>query len=148
MAQRAESRMDLRDAPIPANWILAGEPKASNHVVATASDNAAITIVWECTPGLFRWNYDIDETICFISGSVVISAPGLGERRYGPGDILQFHKGETAIWRIEETIRKVAFCRTPLPGPLAFARKIWRAGAKRLRRGRRSAQPTFSAAAG
>ena len=113
----------LRAAPIEPSWIIAGNPTARNAVLSRSSDNSALTIVWECTEGAFEWRYDIDETIHFLEGSVVIESEGMPATRFGPGDVLFFRRGARARWTIETKIRKLAFCRTPSPALIGLAVK-------------------------
>ena len=113
----------LRASPIEPSWIIEGNPVASNAVLSRSDDNTALTIVWECTEGTFDWTYDIDETIHFLEGSVVIESEGMPATRFGPGDVLFFRYGAKARWTIEKKIRKLAFCRTPAPPLLGLALK-------------------------
>ena len=114
----------LKPAPIESSWIHEGNPTASNSILATSADGTATTIVWQCTPGKFEWHYDSDETIYFLEGSVVISAEGMAPRRLGPGDVLYFKKGAVANWHIEKQIKKLAFFRRTVPGPVGFAIRV------------------------
>ena len=132
-------------APINKNWIEEGDPRASLAILAYSDDRAASTILWECTAGKFTWRYNIDETIYFLDGEVMISFAGLPPRTYGAGDSIHFSRGAVATWEVKTFIRKVAFCRSVLPRPFAAARCMLRAAYHRLR-GRRDglgAAPAF-----
>ncbi|MBG1233857.1 cupin domain-containing protein [Aestuariivirga litoralis] len=120
----AKTDVALSPSPIEPAWIHEGDPMASNAVLATSADGTATTIVWQCTPGKFEWHYDSDETIYFLEGSVVISADGMAPKRLGPGDVLYFKKGAVANWHIEQQIRKLAFFRRTVPGPIGFAIRV------------------------
>ncbi len=111
--ETAKFQLPLNPAPIDKSWIIEGEPVASNAVVSTSADRSTYTIVWECTKGKFNYYYDFDETLMIIEGSVVIDTDHTGPKRYGPGDIITFKKGGKAVWQVEQTIRKIAFCRKP-----------------------------------
>jgi uncharacterized protein len=50
------------------------------------------------------------------------------------GDIVFFPAGAQAEWTVDKYIRKLAFCRTPLPGFLVSARNVARK-VKRLMKG-------------
>lgn len=121
MLKRSNANLTLTPSPIHPDWIEEGEPKASSAVVGWSSDRTGCTIVWECTPGRFTWRYDCDEMVHFVSGSVVIGAHGERGLRYGAGDIVHFSKGDVATWVVEETVRKVAYCRRPMPPVIATA---------------------------
>ncbi len=147
MSRRA-ANVSLAPAPIDPDWIEAGNPKATAAIVAASEDRGAWTVLWECTAGRFTWRYDIDETVYFLEGSVVISGPGLPARRYGAGDTIHFSRGAVATWEVEGVIRKIAFCRRAPPLPLARAIRIVRGLHRRLRAFTRRAGPAASALAG
>jgi hypothetical protein len=123
----------LAPAPIDPDWIVSGEPKARCAVLSSNADRGAWTVLWECTAGRFTWRYDIEETVYFLEGSVIIAAPGVPARRYGPGDSIHFERGSVATWEVEGVIRKVAFCRRAPPRPVAHALRIARGLERRLR---------------
>lgn len=120
----AKTDVALSPAPIELSWIHEGNPVASNAILAVSADGTASTIVWQCTPGKFEWHYDTDETIYFLEGSVVISADNMAPKRLGPGDVLYFKKGAVAHWHIEKKIRKLAFFRRTVPGPVGFVIRV------------------------
>jgi uncharacterized protein len=130
----AQTDVALKPAPIEPSWIHEGNPTATNAILAVSADGTASTIVWQCTPGKFEWHYDTDETIYFLEGSVVITAEGMAPKRMGPGEVLYFKKGAVAHWHIEKQIKKLAFFRRTVPGPIGFAiramNKLMRANAK------------------
>jgi uncharacterized cupin superfamily protein len=115
----------LAPSPINKDWILEGAPEARSAILSRSADQTACTIMWSCTAGKFRWTYDFDETIHFVEGSVVID-DGSGPRRLGPGDVVFFPAGTSAVWTIETYIRKLAFCRKILPAPIGAAVKMLR----------------------
>jgi uncharacterized cupin superfamily protein len=132
-------------APINKDWIESGNPKASIAILAYSDDRATSTILWECTAGRFTWRYNIDETIFFLEGEVLISTEGGPAKLYGAGDSIHFSRGAVATWEVKTYIRKVAFCRSVLPRPFIAARRIARTIYHRLR-GRSdslSAAPAF-----
>jgi uncharacterized protein len=129
---------DVKLAPSPINegWIVEGAPEARSAILSRSRDETACTIMWDCTAGKFRWFYDFDETIHILEGSVSID-DGQGPRRVGPGDVVFFPVGSSALWEVETYVRKLAFCRKTLPAPIGAAVKILRA----LRAAMRGAQP-------
>ena len=138
MICRSHADVALAPAPIDPDWILSGAPAARCAILASSDDRRAWTVLWECTSGRFTWRYDIDETVYFLEGSVVIGAPGQPARRYGPGDTIHFARGTVATWEVEGLIRKVAFCRHAPPRPVARALRLARRLLGRFKR-RRSA---------
>jgi uncharacterized protein len=59
-------------------------------------------------------------------------------RRVTAGDVVYFPQGARAEWTVDRYVRKLAFCRTALPGYLITARNVARRvkGAVRGRSGR------------
>jgi hypothetical protein len=85
-------------------------------------------MLWECTPGSFRWRYSFDETIHFLEGSVTITGNDGVTRQFGPGSMVFFPAGSLADWRIHVRVKKLAFCHMPAPWalrlPLKAARRL------------------------
>ena len=117
----------LRPAPINAAWIIAGDPVARNASLSRSHDLMARTLVWDCTPGVFMWHYDVDETIHVLEGSIVLDDGVTPARRLGPGDVVFFPAGAVVRWTVETHVRKLAFFRRQLPKPIAsMARGVHR----------------------
>jgi len=115
----------LQPAPITPGWVLDGAPDACNSVLAVSQDKTARLLAWECTPGLFNWNYTEDETVCILFGEVFITNNDEAERRLGTGDVAFFPAGSSCTWRVTETVRKVAFLRKDLPPLLGLGIRAW-----------------------
>ena len=111
----------LRDAPIRAEWVLSGAPRARNAVLAVSADRLATTLVWDCTAGRFRWIYDTDETIHIVEGGVRLTDTLGVVRDLGVGDVVFFPAGSSAEWEVQSYVRKLAFFRKPAPQPVSFA---------------------------
>jgi uncharacterized protein len=112
--------------PIKADWILEGAPVARIEQLSTSADGTASTFYWDCSPGRFNWYYAFDETLHILEGSVLLKDASGNTRRVGAGDIIYFPKGSHAEWTVERHVRKLAFCRTTLPGFLVTARNAAR----------------------
>jgi uncharacterized cupin superfamily protein len=121
-------------APINSDWILDGNPVARIELLSSSADGTASTYFWDCTAGRFNWYYTFDETLFILEGSVTLKDPAGTSRHVVAGDTIFFPTGTRAEWTVDGYIRKLAFCRTPLPGPLVIARSIVRR-IKRLARG-------------
>ncbi len=128
----AEAKWSL--CPIQSDWILEGNPVARVELLSTSADGTASTYFWDCTAGRFNWYYSFDETLYVLEGAVTLKYPEGTVRRVIAGDTIFFPAGSRAEWTVDGYIRKLAFCRTPLPRPLVFARSIARR-IKRLARG-------------
>jgi uncharacterized cupin superfamily protein len=113
-------------SPIQASWILAGQPVARVALLSSSADGAASTYYWDCTAGRFNWYYSFDETLHILEGSVTLKSPSGSSRLVVAGDTIFFPAGAQAEWTVDKYIRKLAFCRTPLPNYLISARDISR----------------------
>ena len=122
----AVGQLALNPSPIHPEWVIEGNPIARNKVLSSSGDGTASTLIWDCTAGRFNWFYDVDETIYVIEGGVVIRDAGGAARRLSAGDTIFFPAGVRAEWHVEDYIRKIAFCRVPLPRPIVFARRGYR----------------------
>jgi uncharacterized cupin superfamily protein len=123
------SRLDreLELAPIEPSWIRGGSPVARNSILSTSADGDATTILWECSAGEFDWHYEIDETIYILQGAVVIQSDSMPATRYSAGDVIFFQRGASARWRVEDRVRKLAFCRHVRdPLWIRMPRGVWR----------------------
>jgi uncharacterized cupin superfamily protein len=116
--------------PINRAWILEGSPVARTDFLSASADGTSNTFYWDCTAGRFNWFYTFDETLHILEGSAVLKFPDGTSRRIVTGDTIFFPKGSQAEWTVEKYIRKVAFCRSPWPGPVVALRRVVR----RLRR--------------
>ena len=111
--------------PINPAWVLDGSPTARIQMLSQSADGSAATYVWDCTAGRFNWFYGFDETFHLLEGT--ISLKEFGETRIATaGDTVFFPKGSSAEWTVEKYVRKVAFCRFPLPDYLSTARRVAR----------------------
>jgi len=122
----AVGQLALNPSPIHPEWVIEGNPIARNKVLSSSADGTASTLIWDCSAGRFNWFYDVDETIYVIEGGVVIRDAGGAARRLSAGDTIFFPAGVRAEWHVEDYIRKIAFCRVPLPRPIVFARRGYR----------------------
>jgi uncharacterized protein len=118
--------VSLNPSPIYDEWILEGNPVARNHILSQSADGTATTLVWDCTAGRFNWVYDIDETVYVIEGGVTVKDTSGAIRRLSAGDTIFFPAGSRAEWHVENYIRKIAFCRKPLPRLLMVAKQGYR----------------------
>jgi len=130
----------FKPAPIPADWVLSGNPTARNSVQFLSADKLQFTLFWHCTAGSFRWHYDEDETIQVLEGGMTLVFDNGSMRHCGPGDLVFFQAGTTCVWVIADQVKKLAFFREPAPSvfavPIRLLRKLVdRSGLRRLLRG-------------
>jgi uncharacterized cupin superfamily protein len=127
--------------PINAAWILDGNPVARAELLSSSADGTASTYFWDCTAGRFNWFYSFDETFHILEGSVTLKYPSGASRRVAAGDTVFFPAGSSAEWTVDNYVRKLAFCRTPIPRYLSAAREV----ARRLKRVVRGGPPAAEA---
>jgi uncharacterized cupin superfamily protein len=116
--------------PIHSAWILDGNPIARLELLSSSADGTASTYFWDCTAGRFNWFYSFDETFHILEGEVTLKYPSGASRRVATGDTVFFPAGSSAEWTVDKYVRKLAFCRTPVPQFLTVARQL----ARRLKR--------------
>jgi uncharacterized cupin superfamily protein len=116
----------LEPAPIPPEWVLEGFPAARSAVLSQSADGTALTVVWDCTAGAFTWHFQGDETVHILDGEVVVDDGGQ-VHTLRAGDVAFFPAGSWARWDVPAYVKKLAFCRDPLPRPLlGFVRGVRR----------------------
>ncbi len=121
----APADVELDPAPIPADWIIEGNPQARSKRLASSADGTSSVMAWSCTAGRFKWNYTVDETIHLISGEVFVADENGNVRRVGPGDMVFFPAGSVSTWYIPDHVRKFAVCRHSMPRVAGFALRGW-----------------------
>jgi uncharacterized cupin superfamily protein len=123
------------DVPTSINpsWILTGSPQHRVKQLARSADRGSYSVAWDCTAGLFNWHYTQEETLVVLTGEAFIRVNDASETRIGPGDVVFFPAGSSAVWRVPEYIRKVAFMREPIPPPLRFGVRAVNAFFRRVR---------------
>lgn len=121
-------------APIPAAWILGGQPVARNRIVSRSKDRMATTVVWDCSAGSFNWFYDSEEIVHVLDGTARLTIDGV-EQVIRPGSVVVFPSGSHALWQIDDHVRKLAVFRHSVPRPFSLAmralnrlRRIWAGG--------------------
>lgn len=123
-------KVEMQPCPVNPAWVIEGKPVARNFILSRSIDGSACTLLWDCTTGVFNWHYDVDETVYILEGCVIVRDDEGLEHRLGPGDHALFRAGSQAVWRVESYVRKVAFCRNPVPRPIMFAARVMRKLAK------------------
>jgi uncharacterized cupin superfamily protein len=100
-------QVDLTDYPMPADWIISGNP--TTRVKDLASSPRTKVCLWDCQPGQFRWQYGVfDEAVHILEGSVrVVGADG-EELTLNAGDAALFKAGTAALWTVDTYVRKLA----------------------------------------
>ncbi len=135
VSQASSVEVALSHAPIPAGWVLRGNPEARAAELWRSLDGTMVTSAWDCTAGAFEWQFGCEETVHIVEGEVrVIEASGQ-ERVLKAGDVAVFHAGTVATWDVESYVRKIAMCRHPVPSSMGYAVRALRKVASLMRRG-------------
>lgn len=116
---------ELEPEPFPPGWVVSGSPQARCKKVVRSDDRTSHIVVWDCTPGSFKWHYGMDEAIVVISGEAFMVNDKGEERRFGPGDLGFFPAGTSCTWRITEHLLKVGVLKESMWRPLGLAVKAW-----------------------
>lgn len=116
--------VEMQACPVNPAWVIEGAPVARNFILSRSTDGSSCTLLWDCTTGVFNWHYDIDETVYVLEGSVKVLDDNGVEHCLGPGDHALFRAGSHAVWTVDSYVRKVAFCRSPVPQPIMFLARV------------------------
>ena len=95
----------LEPMPIPAEWVIEGDPKASATLLWKSADGKQANGIWECTPGTFSWIHT-DETATLVAGRVTVTPEGGEPIEISAGDVVFFPEGTKTRWEVHETVRK------------------------------------------
>jgi uncharacterized cupin superfamily protein len=122
-----DNKYQLNAAPIVPAWVLDGSPAARGKLLSSSTDGMASTYMWDCTAGRFNWFYDIDETICLLEGSVVLTDSAGVSLLVRAGDTFLFPAGSRFEWTVPSYVRKVAFLHVPMSRKMQLLRRIYKA---------------------
>lgn len=111
---------ELREEPIPADWVLEGRPQARISEWAESADGTTSHWTWDCSAGRFRWYFPLDETIVVVCGSTRIEVGGV-VHDLGVGDAAYFPAGTWSVWEVADHVRKHAILRVPVPKGMRYA---------------------------
>jgi hypothetical protein len=109
------------DLPIPAEWIIEGEPRSRVGTLSKSADNFTTTFIWSCTKGRFHWHFEADETVHIMEGEVFVTDDDGTERRLSPGSVALFRAGSHSVWHVPEFVKKIAFIYNAPPMPVSLA---------------------------
>jgi len=118
--------LGAQTARVLPRWVLGGAPVTRTWNVLRSRDLTSDIVVWECTAGRFECHYSQDEAVIVVAGEAFITDEKGEERRLGPGDLGFFPAGTSAVWRVPESIRKIAILRETMWRPVGVGLKIWK----------------------
>jgi uncharacterized protein len=99
-------RHELEPRTIDPSWVRSGSPIFQGTVFERSDPWASTSGIWECTgPASFEWHYGVDESIYILEGSADIEYMG---RKFTlhEGDSTEFVAGTTAVWTVEDHVKK------------------------------------------
>ena len=109
----APADVPMGDAPVNPAWVRSGAPRARIGEIARSADGTSVTLIWDCTAGLFDWRFGVDETVHILEGEVAVTGADGVERVLRPGDVAFFPSGAVTLWRVE-TYRRCGRGRSPI----------------------------------
>jgi uncharacterized protein len=108
-------------APIPAEWVISGDPVTEVAAVSETQDGGAHVYLWRTTASTFRWTHRSDEIITILDGDVIITEAS-GERHHlAPGDVAHFPVGSVQLWEVPRTLLKSAILKHRSPALIEAA---------------------------
>lgn len=95
-------------APIPADWVVSGNPVTEVAEVSETHDGSASVYLWRTTASTFRWTHHSDEIITILDGDVFITEADGKRHHLTPGDVAHFPVGSIQLWEVPKTLLKSA----------------------------------------
>ena len=102
-----EALPPLKDTP--GYTIISGDPRAGIRFDQGGFDSKHRLGIWQCSPGEFSCVEKGDELQILLQGDLTLIYPDGSEHHFIPGDSFFTEKGETVIWRVNQTVKKVFF---------------------------------------
>ncbi|HYF43437.1 MAG TPA: cupin domain-containing protein [Ramlibacter sp.] len=114
---RALDPQELQPAPIPDEWVIAGQPQARALELGRSPDGTCTAAHWDCTAGTFHWFFFNEEIVHILDGEVLVRSADGQERLLRAGDVAVLPANQWMVWRVDRYVRKLAYCRFPVPRP-------------------------------
>lgn len=121
----------FRPAPIPADWVVTGNPITEVADVSETHDGSANVYLWRTTASTFRWTHHSDEIITILDGDVFITEADGKRHHLSPGDVAHFPVGSVQLWEVPRTLLKSAILKHREPA-LVEASLRWMRRARAL----------------
>jgi uncharacterized cupin superfamily protein len=103
---RDDALIGLEPAPLPASWLLEGDPSPRIKIMTCSPEGGLLSGIWTCRAAKFRFDYTtFDETVHIIRG---VAEVRIGDEvtHLRAGSIAYFPKGASAEWTVHEPIHK------------------------------------------
>lgn len=102
-------------SPIPADWVVSGNPVTEVSEVSETQDGSAEVYLWRTTASTFRWTHRSDEIITILDGDVFITDADGTRHHLTPGDVAHFPAGSVQLWEVPKTLLKSAILKHRSP---------------------------------
>jgi uncharacterized cupin superfamily protein len=103
---RDDALVGLEPAPLPASWLIEGDPSPRIKIMTCSPEGGLLSGVWTCRAATFRFDYaTFDETVHIIRGVAEVRI-GNEITYLRPGSIAYFPKGASSEWTVHEPIHK------------------------------------------
>ena len=87
----------VSSSPIPAEWIISGNPISEVAEVFETHDGNAQVYLWRTTASTFRWTHQADEIISILDGEVFITEADCKRHHLKPGNVAHFLVGSVQL---------------------------------------------------
>ena len=125
--------LELKPAPLPPEWILEGAPLARAVELGASPDGTCIAAQWDCTAGVFRWYFAVEEIVHILEGEVHIEDASGQQFTLRTGDVCVLPANTWMVWHVDRYVRKLANCRFPVPRPFGALVRIFQRLRNRVR---------------
>jgi uncharacterized cupin superfamily protein len=105
----------LNPVEINGAWLITGVPQSRARELLRSPDGSAVTVEWDCTAGTFHWYFVLEETVHILEGSVSVTDAAGATVTLSAGDVAVFPADKWMVWSVDTYVRKLAFCRYPVP---------------------------------
>jgi uncharacterized cupin superfamily protein len=103
---RDDALMGLSPAPLPASWLIDGDPSPRLKIMTCSPEGGLLSGIWTCRAAKFRFDYaTFDETVHIIRG---VAEVRIGDEitQLRAGSIAYFPRGASSEWTVHEPIHK------------------------------------------
>ena len=118
----------FQPSPIPAQWVVAGNPVAEAAEVSRTEDDGAQVFLWRVSAGTFNWTHRSDEIITILKGEVFVTDADGTRHHLTVGDVAHFPQGAVQTWEVPKELLKSAILKHRAPStveaPMRWMRQV------------------------
>lgn len=118
----------FQPSPIPASWVVAGNPVAEAAEVSRTEDDGAQVFLWRTSAGIFNWTHTSDEIVTILQGEVYVTDADGTRHHLTVGDVAHFPQGAVQTWEVPNELLKSAILKHRSPStvevPLRWLRQV------------------------